>query len=632
MLAAPAVVERVVRTEPLPDVTVLTEEQLGDVIHALEHLDGTLNPDWYAVGSALHGLGDLGHDLWVGWSERFPPHTRTPDEQWEYYEGHAQSPWQNLFKLAGKNPAYVNPAKGRRSFNPGAVFGRGDAAGHIDKLIADGDFNKAMKNLGAYDAAGHLTHEQVEALKAVALASADNSNDKRLLVDSFEKGRALAPAEFNANWEEQLLSLVAEMNLSMAKVMIGGNHRVMTEKGGDLKYIKLKELLEHKSQHLIQTGEKHNRDGTITAIYKSKIHAWANHHLAREYENVVFLPGEIAAPDIYNTWKGFTVNPMPGSVDAIKAHIYSVICNEDIELYNYVYKWFAWGFQNPGRLIGSALVWRGGQGVGKSIITDFLSKIWGEHSVKITADSQLTGRFNSVIANKCFVSVEEAFFSGDRKGANALKEIITGDNISIEYKGIEPISLTNCIKVIINTNEDHAINAQSDERRYCVCDISDRVKGNTAYFAELSGILRSKEGKAAFLYDMLNLDLTGFNPRVVPVTDALVEQKELSLAPHKEWFLMCLREGALVGGNNMFNSSPTWQTDIAPSAMHKLFCDYCNISKIDQYAKRASVNQLATWLTGIYGKPHKTKKANIYHLGTPEEAGRLFTLKERITV
>ena len=66
--------------------------------------------------------------------------------------------------------------------------------------------------------------------------------------------------------------------------------------------------------------------------------------------------------------------------------------------------------------------------------------------------------------------------------------------------------------------------ASADARRYFVLAVADHHKQDHAYFAAITREM-DNGGREALLYELLNRDLSSFNVRDVPQTDALADQK-----------------------------------------------------------------------------------------------------------
>jgi hypothetical protein len=88
----------------------------------------------------------------------------------------------------------------------------------------------------------------------------------------------------------------------------------------------------------------------------------------RQYEGIEFKPGEGETTALFfNLWRGFAVEPKEGGSYAVfRDHLLTNVCHGDAELFKWVFGWFAHIFQRPCERIGTALVLRGGMGMGKT--------------------------------------------------------------------------------------------------------------------------------------------------------------------------------------------------------------------------------------------------------------------------
>lgn len=99
----------------------------------------------------------------------------------------------------------------------------------------------------------------------------------------------------------------------------------------------------------------------------------------------------------------------------------------------------------------------------------------------------------------------------------------------------------------MTSNDEWIAPASWDERRYAVFDVSDGRTGDKAYFDALTRELRNG-GLAAMLYDLLARDLGDWRPwDTIPRTEALAQQKDLSLPPEEAWLLDVLERGEIPG-------------------------------------------------------------------------------------
>src|SRR5262249_23168691 len=146
---------------------------------------------------------------------------------------------------------------------------------------------------------------------------------------------------------------------------------------------------------------------------------WFRWRGRRQYfdRGIVFEPGgPLDVPDcMINLWRGFGIKPQKGDWSLLHSHILNVLCSGRQDLFEYVIKWMANTVQHPSQPIGVAIALRGAQGAGKGIVARTFGKIFGKHFAHIANGEQLTGRFNASVATSCVVSLDEAFWAGEKK-------------------------------------------------------------------------------------------------------------------------------------------------------------------------------------------------------------------------
>jgi len=256
------------------------------------------------------------------------------------------------------------------------------------------------------------------------------------------------------------------------------------------------------------------------------------------------VPPGITEDGHFNVWFGL-INAIQGDWSKLMAHMLSVICGGDPIGFEYLLNWIAWAVQNPTQPIGVCLVLQGGQGTGKSVLGRAIRSIFGKHGVYMSNAKHLVGDFNSQLRGAAFVEADEAIYAGDQRQAAKLKSLITEPTIMIEEKGLPPINLDNMLKIFMATNETRAVNIGHDDRRFVVFDVSDERKGDYEYFALIYAEIEAG-GPAAMLYDLLQRDISCFNPeRDRPATEDHATQKRLSLPPLEAWWADRLEEGNL---------------------------------------------------------------------------------------
>ena len=166
----------------------------------------------------------------------------------------------------------------------------------------------------------------------------------------------------------------------------------------------------------------------------------------------------------------------------------------------------------------------GNQGTGKTVFTRTLNELFSGYSEEISDISELTGKYTTVVENNILLVANELSSVKDEfiKDMNSLKTIITEDTkrgreIYGKFHKMENIS-----NLIFCSNFSRPIMIDNDDRRYCVIKVSNKLKRNFEFFEKLCKN-RTSEFYDNLLTYFLSIDLTGFNPRDFPITEARKE-------------------------------------------------------------------------------------------------------------
>jgi hypothetical protein len=273
---------------------------------------------------------------------------------------------------------------------------------------------------------------------------------------------------------------------------------------------------------------------------------WLNHPKRREFMGgLICAPRGDTRPDQYNTWRGWSIEAKAGSHPLFSAHLKKVICAGNPAHFEYLMGALATMYQKADEPWHIILAIRGPQGCGKGFaFTDQLQAHFGPHAAQLLQGGHLTGRFNSHLRDKILLVANEASFAGDRSHHAFLKGLATERTVMLEEKNRMPVQCKNVAHLIITTNEDWAVPADADDRRMFVLDALGTQVGNRAYFEALDREMNGG-GREALLHTFLTYDLNKFNILDVPKTDALAEQKDLSLRGPYKWIKEVLNTGQL---------------------------------------------------------------------------------------
>ena len=181
-------------------------------------------------------------------------------------------------------------------------------------------------------------------------------------------------------------------------------------------------------------------------------------------------------------------------------------------------------------------------------------QIFGQHGHRINNPNHLVGTFNAHLRDTCLLFADEAFWPGNRGAVGTIKALITEPTLFIEAKGRDGVTVRNSLHIVMASNEVWVVPAEEDERRFGVFNVSDCVMQDHAYFKALHEEL-NRGGLSAMLYDLLQVDLTGWHPRDIPKTKGLADQQEVGLGVEDQWWKTTIGNGYVVASHK---DQPNW--------------------------------------------------------------------------
>lgn len=381
---------------------------------------------------------------------------------------------------------------------------------------------------------------------------------------------AVFPAEPDLVTDEQLHPF-DKLNNEFAFVLAGGGAHILWETT-DAKDVFRLEHLSLTAFHLkyasweMQIGKKSE---PVTEL-------WLRSAKRRSYDGMVFAPERDVNPRFYNLWRGFHApavrDPVRAarSLEAFKEHALQNVCNGDKALCHWLMGYYAHMIQRPWEKPLTALVFKGGKGVGKNAICERVGALLGSHFMVADDDRYLLSNFNGHLEASLFMVLDEAAWAGDKRAEGRLKGLITGTSHNIEHKGKEHYKVDNLTRVAILGNEDWLVPASQDERRFAVFTVGDGRKQDRAFFEEM------RKGMELGGYQLLLDFLRSYNFSDVDVNDApqtagLVDQKHASLEPLPQWWLDCLSQGHISGAD----FTDEWPDYISLKRLQDAFGKYC---------------------------------------------------------
>lgn len=296
----------------------------------------------------------------------------------------------------------------------------------------------------------------------------------------------------------------------------------------------------------VQVELGRDAEGEVIRVPLGKF--WLSNPNRRQYKTISFTPGR-EAPDSYNLWRGFACEARPGDCGRFLSHVRDNVCSGNEEHYEYLMSWLARCVQRPDSPGEVAVVLRGRMGTGKGKFAKVFGSLWGRHFLHVTDPKHLVGSFNAHLRDCVVLFGDEAFFAGDRRHESMLKAMVTEETIAVEAKGVDVEVTPNFIHLVLASNSDWVIPAGADDRRYFVLDVGDGRAQDPAYFAAIDAEIASG-GREALLHCLMTRDVSSFEVRAVPKTQALRDQKLHSLSAVDEWWLEKLTDGRIGRGDD----------------------------------------------------------------------------------
>ena len=305
---------------------------------------------------------------------------------------------------------------------------------------------------------------------------------------------------------------------------------------------------------------------------------WRTSPRADQYSGTTYLPGgPQKVGRMLNKWCGWGVKPAFG--DKHKKFLELIkngFCNGNLEYYEYVIAWLAHMVQKPTERPQTAIVIYSKQGTGKGTFTEVLSRMIGESNCAgDVSNKDLLGGFNSKLANKIMINVNEATFSGNHDQVEFMKKLVTDPTFRCEYKGYEPFDVPNYTRLIVTTNNINWGRLDPDDRRYLVLEPGPEYKENHEFFGQVRKDM-FEDGGVANLFDfLLNYDISEWRPYLMPKRETGIDTLIDSLNGNSSLrFLVDLAGAGMIGNCDPYSPDGSRVQCGAPIKYGVLFAEY----------------------------------------------------------
>ena len=202
-------------------------------------------------------------------------------------------------------------------------------------------------------------------------------------------------------------------------------------------------------------------------------------------------------------------------------HALTVICDNDVEYYEYLMSWFASIIQKPNVKTGTIPLIKSKQRAGKGqFFSVFMNYVMNPNMCLFTGNmDDLIGSFNSLAENKLMIVLDEAVDAKDKQGVSKLKNMTTEALQTINEKFKAQKTIQSFSNFACLTNHDFDSMIERDQGRVIPKEANNSRCYDTAYWANYrSTLLNATAGKHIFHW-LCRRDINDFNVRDIPRGD-----------------------------------------------------------------------------------------------------------------
>jgi len=331
---------------------------------------------------------------------------------------------------------------------------------------------------------------------------------------------------------------------------------------------------------------------------------WITTEDIRKYDDFDTYPNRSLCPENYfNLWTGYKVEQIKSFIEKqneleiILNHV-KILCNHNLETYEYVLDWVGHLFKYPEEKIGILLLFISKEGCGKGTFLQLLKNMMGSDKLYVCNDAKenVFGKFNSAIDNKILVDLEELGFMSSAGYENKFKSIITEPTIEIQYKGQEPFTVNSFHRFIATSNDDIPIKTTTNDRRKLIIECSNELIGNVDYFNKLNDLILDKDLQATFHNYLINRPSVDtffkIGSKNKPVTE-IQEELQTYFKDHIELFITFIIN-KLYGYENI-------NCNILGNDLYKHYVKFCETNKFETYTLTKFGLKFSKFINGIDG-------------------------------
>ena len=228
----------------------------------------------------------------------------------------------------------------------------------------------------------------------------------------------------------------------------------------------------------------HGKDSTQQIINSKYYEDFANIPSHTDYQQEIIIDGK----KFYNLYKELNYTPSEGDWSHIRSclvHLFGDNTNDYKMALDYIQLMYI----NPTQKLPVLALVSEEHGTGKTAFLNLISHIFEDNAI-LGDNELLLSQFNSNLAGKIAVGIDETELEGNGEVATKIKRLVTSEYLLMEMKGKDKVKVANFMKLIMTSNHpEKFVYPDKDENRYWIVKVkslSDEEKkiNVNSYFAE----------------------------------------------------------------------------------------------------------------------------------------------------
>lgn len=225
---------------------------------------------------------------------------------------------------------------------------------------------------------------------------------------------------------------------------------------------------------------------------------------------------------LYNKWMPPIIKPREGDCSVFLEHLEWLLNEQDrkellCRLASLV--------QSPWRKPSSVYVMQGIQGVGKNLIFNTFDVIVGQKNYQVTEPEIIMSGFNSLIAFKTMVIINEFTDFNKHEFLEKIKGTIADPTMTVNQKYRDAYTIENYIHFFALTNQERPVYLVDDDRRFYVAKCVPEVPRSASYYTKLASWMI--ENPDILMHYLQHYNIGDWNEKAIPV---LTEAKKTIIA------------------------------------------------------------------------------------------------------